>query len=329
MNQNSLLETYSNLCPNIERLYVVPHIDRASIHNPYLHLLYQGFPTAQIRISSFSFISPVIIVRRLLGERSVLHHHWFECDGLLSFLNCTWKLLCLGGYRLAGGKVVWTIHNREPHHGKLRRVNRVLRRIWSRIPHRLHVHCNEAARIMQKELGVGNDKFVIIEHPNYPVRIISQSEARIELSRTYLLPPLESASTMLLMFGYLAPYKGIAEAVRAFRKGNVRCILCICGAVKKHGDAYLTEIREAAGEDQRVIIIDKVIPEEHMHLFFNSADYIVFNYTEVLTSGGVMLARSYGKPVIIPRKGCLPEITGERVIHFESTDELVEIFTRL
>jgi glycosyltransferase involved in cell wall biosynthesis len=43
----------------------------------------------------------------------------------------------------------------------------------------------------------------------------------------------------------------------------------------------------------------------------NAADVLAFPFRRVLTSSSVMLAMSFGRPVIVPRMGCLPELVGE------------------
>lgn len=82
-------------------------------------------------------------------------------------------------------------------------------------------------------------------------------------------------------------------------------------------------------KQKNVILIPQFIKEDCVPEFMNAADYLVFNYREVLASGGVPLAKSYNKTIIIPQKGCLTEQKGDNLIHFKTQDELKEIIREL
>ena len=43
-----------------------------------------------------------------------------------------------------------------------------------------------------------------------------------------------------------------------------------------------------------------------------SADVLVLPYDDVLTSGSVLLSMSFGKPIIAPRIGCIPEVLDDQ-----------------
>jgi sugar/nucleoside kinase (ribokinase family) len=93
--------------------------------------------------------------------------------------------------------------------------------------------------------------------------------------------------------------------------------------------AYYKKIRKATQKMDNVILIPQFIKESHVPEFMNAADYLVFNYREVLTSGGVPLAKSYDKTILLPQKGCLTEQEGENLKFFKSQEELKEIIRQL
>jgi beta-1,4-mannosyltransferase len=53
------------------------------------------------------------------------------------------------------------------------------------------------------------------------------------------------------------------------------------------------------------------VPEEDVQIYMNAADAVVLPYHDVLTSGAVILAMSFGKACIAPRLGCLPDVLDE------------------
>ena len=101
-----------------------------------------------------------------------------------------------------------------------------------------------------------------------------------------------------------------------------KCLL-VAGGVKKGNEDYLNEIINAAGDSDNIFIINKIIPDREVPYFINSADFMLFNFTEILTSGSVHLALSYNKPIIIPKLGCLNELKGEKIFCFDAgTDRI-------
>ena len=44
-----------------------------------------------------------------------------------------------------------------------------------------------------------------------------------------------------------------------------------------------------------------------MQLYMNSADVMVFPYRDILTSGGIIMAMSFGKAIIAPYLGCISD----------------------
>jgi glycosyltransferase involved in cell wall biosynthesis len=67
-----------------------------------------------------------------------------------------------------------------------------------------------------------------------------------------------------------------------------------------------------------------------MSAYYSLADAAVFSFTEILTSGSVIVALSYGLPAIVPDKGDMPWIIepGHNGYLYHSTEELKEIITQ-
>jgi len=72
-------------------------------------------------------------------------------------------------------------------------------------------------------------------------------------------------------------------------------------------------------------LIPHFVSEEDVPLFHHACDCVVFNYRQILTSGGVALAKSYGKPIIAPRLGCLHELSGDKAHLFDTREQLSKL----
>lgn len=69
---------------------------------------------------------------------------------------------------------------------------------------------------------------------------------------------------------------------------------------------------DAAARDPRVQVHSTPwIEDEDYQFFFGACDAVVFPFKSILTSGSVMLALSFGKPVVVPRLGCLPDLVDD------------------
>lgn len=278
-------------------------------------------------MKSSSFLRPAIVFRRLAGEKSLLHHHWFEFQNLRMLLNLLWKLFWVALYRLAGGKIVWTVHNRVPHSPNYRWLNRALRRLWAKIPHRIHVHCQTAIPLLVPVLGVPADKFFVVPHPRYPARTIPPARARRFLQEHYPVMKFQQEEPIFMMFGYIAQYKGILEVMEIFSR-QAAGMLIIAGTLKHGNRDYLAALQKIERSSANIHLIIEHIPEAHVPMFLCAADYLIFNYADILESGGVALGKSYHCRLIVPNRGCLRELSGKNIWKFDTGAELAQLIEK-
>lgn len=328
-SSEALLEIYRTLCPKVEKVYVIPDIEKMSERNSYLALLYQTFFEARqkVKLESSSFLHPRIVFRRLFGEKSILHHHWFEFHNLRGFLNVCWKIFWITLFKIAGGKVVWTLHNRHPHAAAFPHANYFLRKIWSKLPHKIHVHCQTAVEEMSPLLNISKERFFVVPQPDYPVTRMAAPNSRSMLKKAYPEMDITSDIPLFLMFGYIAEYKGVLKVVETFCEISQPFRLIIAGPVKWGNEAYWQKIQIAAKKSPHIYLLGDFIPDDQVHAFFGAANYVLFNFRDILNSAGVLIAKNYGKKMILPNKGCLKELSGEGIYKFENTEELRQQIT--
>jgi beta-1,4-mannosyltransferase len=217
------------------------------------------------------------------------------------------------------------VHNKLPHADKYISLNKIIRKYMAHISDKLQVHCKTEIDILAPFFNVDKSKFFIVNHPEFPAEIIEKRNAVELLNKRFFHGKIESGDKLFLMFGEMAGYKGIKEIVAIFNSLNVRKKLIIGGIVKKGNMKYYNEFSSSVKNRDQILIYNKRIPDEDIPVFFNSCDYALFNFRDVLTSGSVVLALNYGKNVIVPSKGCLKELNGEKVIHFNNEEELRNI----
>ena len=86
------------------------------------------------------------------------------------------------------------------------------------------------------------------------------------------------------------------------------------------GTTIETDLRAAAAGDARISLHLRAIPDDEMQLYLRACDAMVLPFRDVLTSGSAILAMSFGRAVIAPRLGCLPEtLTDDAAILYDPT----------
>lgn len=330
MDVKSLDEVYTSLDENARTIYVVPLIRYSHQKTDYLYLLYKDLINSDnFDVKAISVVHHFKLVTGILNNKNaILHYHWLEFQDLKSLLGMPWKMLCIRLFKLFGGKIVWTIHNEFPHDQRFLKLHSFLHRKMARWSDKLHVHCNTAIGIMQKRLKVPHENFFIKAHPAFPSFIGSRQHAIKELNYEYDCN-LNPETALLLMFGNISRYKQIEHVAEMVINLPEDCKLLIVGPIKKGNMSLYKELKNMEQDSNRIVIIPHFIKENHVPWFYNAADICVFNYREILSSGGIHLALSYQKTIISPNKGCISEIKNSTNVHlFENQEDLKELLLR-
>ncbi|MEW6602100.1 MAG: glycosyltransferase [Nitrospirota bacterium] len=147
------------------------------------------------------------------------------------------------------------------------------------------------------------EKIAVIPHASF-TKIISNTTDRHE-ARTRL--NLRQEDIVFLYLGLIRYYKGVIELVDSFKRLESRNNqLVVAGSSRD--DQLIGQLRKKAERLDNIHLHLKYIPNDEIHLYMNAADVLVCPYRDVLNSGSVFLGMSFGKPIIAPRMGCIPEV---------------------
>lgn len=322
--QTKLVELYRSIDNNVRKIYVFPRIKLMSKYNPYLELFYSDFLSpsknnTNIVCTSPHPLLPLFVMKKLFGERSIVHHHWLEFSDFQGLLVLLWKMGTLLLYKFTGGNIVWSVHNKYPHRNKHLFINSFFQRLMASIAVKIHVHCKEAVTIMIPILKAAPDKFCIIEHPIYSVKRIDHGQARTYLVKE-IIQNINTSKPLFLMFGNIAEYKGIIDIIPIIEEDIGQLI--IAGKCKKGETIYLHRIEKAVAGKKHIHLINRFISKEEEIYLFNAIDCVIFNFSDILSSGSVILALSYKKDMVVPNIGCLKELSGPNIFKFNSQSEL-------
>ncbi|MBM4043632.1 MAG: glycosyltransferase [Planctomycetes bacterium] len=271
--------------------------------NPYCTLLYRGIEQAGARIVRDGQLDTQWL-RRHRGAVDVLHFHWIDSHyqhwrggpfSLLTLAKFAHKLFLA---RSLGYKIVWTMHNFAPHDSKSPLADGLARWLMLHLGS-VVVHCQYAKSLIAN----GNGRSVsVIPHGNYMgwhPNQVTKEEARKRLG-------LPSDAKVFLTFGLMRGYKGHTRLVNDFKRlGRDDAHLLVVGA---NYDDCEKMTRGQVETDGHVHYHRRFVPDDEVQVYFNAADFAVFPFEKVLTSGAVILSLSFGRPVIVPRLGCLGEM---------------------
>lgn len=324
MKNQSLSDIYSSLGILNATIYVVPKIRTDFPASDYLHLLYKPFINDdKYNIKSLSFSEHFRFVVNYLFQRNcLLHYHWIEFQDLKSFLGMFYKLPCIYLYNLIGGKIVWTVHNLEPHGGKFLKTHLRIHKWMSKISDVVLAHSETAAELVISKFDIDKEKVKIVPHPNFPSTFVSREESVNFLNSAFHWN-IDHARPIALIWGNIAEYKKIDQLLELTEKYELDLQIIIAGSVKKGDEKIAKRIEKLASSNSDFYLKAQFIDEEHIPYFFGATDFCLFNFDKILTSGSVEMALSYKKDVIAPRISSLKDL--DQAFLFSNEKELVTL----
>lgn len=286
--------------------------------NPYQHELARGLAAhgVEVRMArGYRHVFPFLqaVLRR--HRPDVFHLHWTQPYLYLPGRRrpsrvLAWRLVFqLRVLRRLGVRIVWTVHNIAAHETTDAEPElRISRRIAA-LSDALIVHCEAARKLAIDALAIPTDRqgrVVVVPHGHYidayPTTI-TRAEARASFG-------LDDGERVFLLLGALRGYKGANELIAEFKKlpdPNARLLI----AGKPFTPELEADLAAQTGDDPRIVARLEFIPDADIPRLLLASDCAVLPFRDVLTSGSLILAMSFGLAAIAPRLGCLPETVAE------------------
>ncbi|MBE9179517.1 glycosyltransferase [Oculatella sp. LEGE 06141] len=279
--------------------------------NPYQSLLSEGLLAEGVESSFPTGYRRVFPIFRAITSSptkiDVLHLHWLDpytkSNHRITKLIYTIKFLIdILLTRLAGVKVVWTIHNRIPHNSKFPKLDRWTRCMLSKLVDRIIVHHPSALEELAQTYQFNPTKATVIPHGHYRQvygNLSNSLEAREKLG-------LPLSGRIYLNLGMLKPYKGIERLLEVWQKNHelfAEDTLLIAGQALI--EEYGLKLSQQVAQTKNAILHLGFVDDNQIPLYFSATDVIVLPFESILTSGSLILAMSFNKPIIAP---CVPGI---------------------
>lgn len=303
--------------------------------NPYAPLLARGLDRYDFVLTDASYSITKAQLQTYRSTHGILHLNWpnlfyHSSSNAEATRRAAEYAQFLTYARSLGYRLVWTVHNLYPHERPCPDIDRIVQTFLAQVADALIVHCQSAAEEVKRHFYPASPVYVIPignfvdAYPNQ----ISRVAARRRLS-------LPEESFVYLNFGKLRAYKGVTALIDAFLEiatSDSHLLLMMSGRDYrpraawlrtlararrgifgiKQGSASLVE--ETAATDTRVRAFGRTFWDaSEFQYFINAADVVVLPFDVILTSASVIMALSFGKPVITPALGCLPELIDDDV----------------
>jgi len=247
------------------------------------------------------------------GRPDVIHLHWTEpyiaAGGRVSRVKSQRTLLELRVVRRAGTPIVWTAHDLFRHDRVEDPVEGAFMRSLFEVCDTVIVHCRMAADGLLEALELPPSerrKITVIPHGHYRGAYpdsVSKAEARTRLG-------LPMDALVVAFLGWVRAYKGVAELIEAFARIDAPGARLVVAGQAVDAD-YADRVTRMAGDDDRVHVRLGFVPDDELQLYMRAADAVATPFLEIFTSGSVLLAMSFGRAVIAPRRGCVEETLDE------------------
>jgi len=239
-------------------------------------------------------------------------------NAALSFLRAAAFLVDVALVSLLGVGVVRTVHNERHHEELYPRTERLVNEWVFAVADAITVKCGAAADAIAAVYRVPEaDEIAVVPDGNFVAAYeneVSREAARCDLG-------IDDDAFVVLFFGLIREYKGVPDLVDAFAALDAPdAELWLVG--NPHDDRTEAQVAALARSDPRIETRLEFVPDERIQYYLNAADVLALPYRRILNSGTAHLGLSYGRPVISPAIGCLPEtVPPENEFLYDPSDD--------
>lgn len=227
-------------------------------------------------------------LRQLAGR---LKQGGYDVVHVQTFKSARHEMPVYCGQKAHYGKLVHTVHNVLPHEASAE--DKKLYGDFYRACDNLIAHNEATKERLVADFALPPEKIAVIAHGAYKTHMggTEPEEKPADGRRTYVF------------FGNIRRYKGVDILLRAVallppdKRAKMRFVISGKQQTKLDATDYRDMIRGLGLEDC-VAFSNDFIPEEDIGKLFAQADAAVFPYRHIYASGAMLMAYTYGKPVI-------------------------------
>lgn len=271
----------------------------------YYKLLYKDLEKVEYSTYNGWWFALLTNIRK--HKPSVVHLHWvadylalnnswsikFIIKLLISFLD----LILVRFFTKT--HIVWTIHNMYEHETKHRKIERLLKVLIGKLSRDVIVMGKSGIRLVHEEFKISKSKINVILHGTFEELYPKVQQTKVELRESL---NISKTRTVFLITGAVKKYKGVENAVKAFKDLNKSNTHLIVAGKFENGLKYLKNINQS-----NITFIDKFLSELELVQYYKACDWVITPYYDIFTSGTIPCAIGNRRPVIAPSIGLIPD----------------------
>ena len=285
-------------------------------YNPYQSLITGAIESAGLKVVRIPPEKWFPLDKAFATDCDILHldwpHDWYGGKNAITRFLKRWMYLraLRQKKKLIGNtKLVWTAHNLVAHDsGESDDEHQMIQALINQCDG-IMVMSEASRNLLQKIYQLPKNTLVeTIYHGHYIdcyPNEITPADARNRLG-------IPEGDQVFLSVGTIRPYKGHLKLIENFgeiAKPNQRLIIA---GISRNKD-YLTLIQtkvesQMAKSGCKIDTHLDLVPDQELQVFFNAADICVLPFENVLNSGSLLMAMSFGIPVLAPSVGSIPEV---------------------
>lgn len=242
------------------------------------------------------------------GRPVVFHLHWEDAvyrdatDAAAAESLVDGFLGGLDAFLAGGGRLLWTVHNDGPHEPRFLATDGRLRRALAARAGAVHMHSRVAAETMAPALGLSPAEIVVTPLGGFAGHYPDDA-TRASARRYFGIP---AAAPVFATVGAARAYKGLDLLLHAFalargRLPDARLIVAGRTGLSEFTGRF---VEAAPG----VLLMPSRIDDATVQYVLRAADWGVFAFRRVMVSSSVLLAETFGLPVIVPDLPALREM---------------------
>ncbi|MBS9475986.1 hypothetical protein [Ancylobacter radicis] len=208
---------------------------------------------------------------------------------------------------LLGARLVWVVHNIEPHDKEKPGFTTGRRALFAAIDGLVFLSETSRALLYQRWPELASKPSTVVCHGHYKGRAIAP-----------ITPPRAPADPVRLAYiGQLRAYKSADTLIEIVRAMPEQAVTLKVGGNCPDGH-FAQRLRDLAGQAANVHLSIGLLSDEALERQVDDSDAVILPYRDILNSGSAIFALSRARPVLAPRLGSLIELqqqVGEDWLH--------------
>jgi beta-1,4-mannosyltransferase len=296
-------------------LFFYPLKARANINtqNPYTLNFIQALRNEFTILNDKDYTSTGILnTSKYLLQIDILLLNWIEDlpDKRGGIMQTIYFVILLIFLKIRKKKIVWVMHNKASHNIHNLFLKKYLFRFLLTFSDMVITHASEGVDFAFSITGKRSPNIKYFPHPIIPDVVIFQDNKEYDI----------------LIWGSIAPYKGIAEFLLNLHQAGLANNYRIHLAGKTTNESVKESILPWLNE--KITLDDRFIERDELKSLVQKTKVILFTYSSdsILCSGALIDSLSFGATILGPETGNFKDLSKRGLIRvYKDFDELVKL----